>query len=385
VRLLLLAFVASCYSPGYADCEVACAGQSCPDGLTCLEGRCRTGGMTGTCSGGSNVDAATCSLDLDTDSDHCGRCDRACMIGSCSGGVCMPHTVAMDIPLPGFMAAGNGYFAYSSGLYGNCPAASYVAIANSADLNTTRIPSANRCATQLQMVAGALYVAWFGHVNGYSVPSGNPFQQVTTVGGYVGGLAVTPNEIYLGDGDPDYAMWKTDVQLGAAAKIFMRQGWKIYDIAVAKGGGLLWLGGRDDAAGGVRHIARVEPDGSNLVEETMSAGGLVLGVGGGRVFYGEVVAPARLLSFPETGGQPTVLTMGFSITALTADDSGVYWAEQVNPTMTTIHARHHDTGKNEILATESEGVVAMAIDGPWLYWLTSNATTMTGHVARTAK
>jgi hypothetical protein len=30
--------LAGCYSPSYRDCEITCAGQSCPSGLQCTDG-----------------------------------------------------------------------------------------------------------------------------------------------------------------------------------------------------------------------------------------------------------------------------------------------------------------------------------------------------------
>lgn len=53
MRVLIVALavaVSGCYSPGVADCQFSCgAGDSCPDGTSCMGGYCRTT-STGSCS-----------------------------------------------------------------------------------------------------------------------------------------------------------------------------------------------------------------------------------------------------------------------------------------------------------------------------------------------
>lgn len=50
VVVVVAAVLASaCYSPGYRDCEVTCAGGTCPSGLRCDQGVCRLPGMNGAC------------------------------------------------------------------------------------------------------------------------------------------------------------------------------------------------------------------------------------------------------------------------------------------------------------------------------------------------
>jgi hypothetical protein len=51
VRLVLICVLAAgCYTPQLADCADTCShSQLCPDGLSCLDGFCRTDGAAGTC------------------------------------------------------------------------------------------------------------------------------------------------------------------------------------------------------------------------------------------------------------------------------------------------------------------------------------------------
>lgn len=53
---LVLALLAGCYQPAYEDCQITCANNVCPSGLSCVAGMCRT--TTGPCGGGGSADAA---------------------------------------------------------------------------------------------------------------------------------------------------------------------------------------------------------------------------------------------------------------------------------------------------------------------------------------
>jgi len=55
---LALACAVACYSPSYQDCEIKCSDGTCPSGLTCLEGHCRTGDHMGVCGSTSMEDAS---------------------------------------------------------------------------------------------------------------------------------------------------------------------------------------------------------------------------------------------------------------------------------------------------------------------------------------
>jgi hypothetical protein len=50
MRVLILAALAGCYSPGTADCQFKCGeSDSCPADTTCADGFCRTSSSSGTC------------------------------------------------------------------------------------------------------------------------------------------------------------------------------------------------------------------------------------------------------------------------------------------------------------------------------------------------
>ena len=49
------AALASCYQPGLVDCADTCGTSGlCPDGLSCMNGYCRTAGATGACASSGN-------------------------------------------------------------------------------------------------------------------------------------------------------------------------------------------------------------------------------------------------------------------------------------------------------------------------------------------
>src|SRR5688572_4868466 len=45
-------------------------------------------------SADATADAATCTADLKTSSEHCGKCGHSCGAGACSAGTCQPFAVA---------------------------------------------------------------------------------------------------------------------------------------------------------------------------------------------------------------------------------------------------------------------------------------------------
>lgn len=60
--------LAGCYSPAYKDCDISCASGSCPDGLHCVQGRCRVDpNPVLACGGGpdgdSGIDTSTTNGD----------------------------------------------------------------------------------------------------------------------------------------------------------------------------------------------------------------------------------------------------------------------------------------------------------------------------------
>jgi DNA-binding beta-propeller fold protein YncE len=61
----MIGLLAACYSPKIADCRITCGvGGACPSGLSCVDGFCRIGGASGSCSigrpdGSSASDAST--------------------------------------------------------------------------------------------------------------------------------------------------------------------------------------------------------------------------------------------------------------------------------------------------------------------------------------
>jgi hypothetical protein len=75
---------AGCPAGSPADCAVVCgAGGACPDGLDCVEGRCRSAGAIGTCTAGGDDDGGTDDPDADAaaptaDADPQVACARTC-------------------------------------------------------------------------------------------------------------------------------------------------------------------------------------------------------------------------------------------------------------------------------------------------------------------
>ncbi|MDB4956304.1 MAG: hypothetical protein JWO36_3873 [Myxococcales bacterium] len=45
--------LSGCYAPAYEDCQISCAGNVCPSGLSCVAGMCRSGGASGVCGQGN--------------------------------------------------------------------------------------------------------------------------------------------------------------------------------------------------------------------------------------------------------------------------------------------------------------------------------------------
>jgi hypothetical protein len=58
----------------------------------------------------SEGEASTCAgVDLQTNSDHCGRCAHSCLAGTCSGGSCRPVTIAQDRFRPSDLGISGAY------------------------------------------------------------------------------------------------------------------------------------------------------------------------------------------------------------------------------------------------------------------------------------
>jgi len=65
LRVVILCALAACYSPGYQDCEVKCAGGTCPSGYRCEGGMCRAPGFSGAC-GQMSGDGQTDGMSIDS-------------------------------------------------------------------------------------------------------------------------------------------------------------------------------------------------------------------------------------------------------------------------------------------------------------------------------
>jgi hypothetical protein len=151
----------------------------------------------------------------------------------------------------------------------------------------------------------------------------------------------------------------------------------------------VWFANQDDTET-IRHVQLIGPQGlpSTYLEVMPTNGLAALAFGGGRVFVGDELPPGTLRSYAEDGGDMQTLDdQNRGITAVAADDFAVYFAETVvTPGVSSqIFARRHDNGVIMHLADESEPVDHLAIDGPWLYWLTRNVAPDSGSLKRTPK
>jgi hypothetical protein len=390
--LVIIAF-AGCYSPAYRDCEITCS-QVCPEGLSCVDGMCRTSPVGGPCSEMQEIDAAvvTCErgltacgsacVDLTQSDTDCGRCGRDCLGGSCSNGRCSVSSIATSIANPSELAAGQGIVAYGSGDYGTCtPNAKLTALKSAGGTGFT----VGACITALALGPGMLYLGEFSKVRAYNIADG-ALTGTATPSGYVGGLAATSTDVYVGLHDPLYGVRRTSPTVMGLDPIYTQAPRKVNE--VIRTPNFIWFANRDDAET-FRRVQRIGPQGAlaTYLEVLPANGSASLTFGGGRVFVGEDVSPGTLRSYAEDGSDMQTLdpqTAG--ITAVVADDVAVYFAERtaIAGAPMQIFARRHDTGEVVLIADETEPIEELAIDGPWLYWLTHTAAEM-GSLRRTPK
>jgi hypothetical protein len=117
---VLIAVVTGCYSPAYRDCELTCAGNACPSGLSCEQGFCRTPSFVGACRGDGVSDASPDDGNKLDGDNGCGWAVGPSNVDACAIPV---HATSWDLTLIYDTTTGTDPFA-------TAPAGELVTLAN---------------------------------------------------------------------------------------------------------------------------------------------------------------------------------------------------------------------------------------------------------------
>lgn len=381
VRALALAALVGCYSPTYRDCEITCASRTCPSGLECIAGYCRTSSSGPSCGGQGDPDASVCPgtlescggtcVDLLTSSKQCGRCDRDCLSTECDRGVCAVTQLAAAVAAPSKLVAGDGLVVFAAGRYDNCPTTSAVFMLPTN--GGAGLSFDGYCTTALALAPGRLYIGELARVSGFATDGTSVGTLSIPSGAYVGGLGASTGDVHVGLHNPEYGVIAVPPSLSGSTPVYGLPPRKVNDVLRLPSS--VWFANHDDAES-FRRVNRMGPSGEAFVEVTRTDGRADIAFGFGRVFVSEDAGLGRLRSFAEDGTDGIdVVAQSAGIIEVVADDDGVYWAQRsTTPGVAwDIMGRRHVTGDVEVLAREiDQEIRGMAIDGPYLFWLTSS-------------